>query len=54
MDVNVETVKTFNPDAATTSAGASHVQFIEDLWNDKGIQVAFERRREYQLSDSAK
>lgn len=28
--------------------------YIADLWNDPGIQEAYERRREYQLTDSAK
>lgn len=27
---------------------------IVDLWKDKGIQACFDRRREYQLTDSAK
>ncbi|XP_074034826.1 guanine nucleotide-binding protein G(q) subunit alpha isoform X2 [Leptinotarsa decemlineata] len=29
-----------------------YVEAIKDLWNDKGIQECYRRRREYQLSDS--
>lgn len=44
-EVDYETVTTFeNP----------YVDAIKDLWNDKGIQECYERRREYQLTDSAK
>jgi hypothetical protein len=31
-----------------------YVSYIADLWQDSGIQEAYERRREYQLTDSAK
>lgn len=31
-----------------------YVSYISDLWDDQGIQEAYERRREYQLTDSAK
>lgn len=27
---------------------------IKDLWKDPGIQACYDRRREYQLTDSAK
>ncbi|KAI1701991.1 g-protein alpha subunit domain-containing protein [Ditylenchus destructor] len=37
-----------------TSLNEPYVTYISDLWNDPGIQEAYERRREYQLSDSAK
>lgn len=30
------------------------LDYIKDLWKDKGIQSCFDRRREYQLTDSAK
>lgn len=30
------------------------VQAIKQLWLDPGIQACYDRRREYQLSDSAK
>ena len=33
---------------------AEYVPAIGDLWKDPGIQEAYERRREYQLSDSTK
>ncbi|XP_014899532.1 guanine nucleotide-binding protein subunit alpha-11-like [Poecilia latipinna] len=43
--VDVENVKTLtNP----------YVEALESLWNDPGIQECYTRRREYQLSDSAK
>ncbi|KAG8595830.1 hypothetical protein GDO81_001647 [Engystomops pustulosus] len=31
-----------------------HVEAIKKLWEDPGIQECYDRRREYQLSDSAK
>ncbi|KAM9329209.1 guanine nucleotide-binding protein subunit alpha-14 isoform 1-T1 [Gastrophryne carolinensis] len=31
-----------------------HVEAIKKLWDDPGIQECYDRRREYQLSDSAK
>nr|XP_015221211.1 PREDICTED: guanine nucleotide-binding protein subunit alpha-14-like isoform X2 [Lepisosteus oculatus] len=31
-----------------------HVEAVRKLWNDPGIQECYDRRREYQLSDSAK
>jgi len=31
-----------------------YVSYIADLWTDPGIQEAYDRRREYQLTDSAK
>ncbi|CAH1793753.1 unnamed protein product [Owenia fusiformis] len=33
---------------------AEYVPSIKSLWNDSGIQTAFDRRREFQLSDSLK
>uniref|UniRef100_A0A3B5KQ38 Guanine nucleotide-binding protein subunit alpha n=1 Tax=Xiphophorus couchianus TaxID=32473 RepID=A0A3B5KQ38_9TELE len=45
IGVDVESVKTLtNP----------YVEALESLWNDPGIQECYTRRREYQLSDSAK
>ncbi|XP_078423653.1 guanine nucleotide-binding protein subunit alpha-14 [Cetorhinus maximus] len=32
----------------------TYVEAIKKLWNDPGIQECYDRRREYQLSDSAK
>ncbi|XP_055708183.1 guanine nucleotide-binding protein G(q) subunit alpha isoform X4 [Phlebotomus papatasi] len=43
--VDFETVTTFEP---------PYVQAIKDLWSDAGIQECYDRRREYQLTDSAK
>uniref|UniRef100_A0A8C6U266 Guanine nucleotide-binding protein subunit alpha n=1 Tax=Neogobius melanostomus TaxID=47308 RepID=A0A8C6U266_9GOBI len=44
-DVDVEKVSMFQN---------HHVDAIKSLWNDPGIQEAYDRRREYQLSDSTK
>ena len=44
-DVDVEKISMFeNP----------YTDAIKSLWNDPGIQEAYDRRREYQLSDSTK
>lgn len=44
-EVDVEKVSAFeNP----------YVDAIKSLWNDPGIQECYDRRREYQLSDSTK
>ncbi|XP_065170619.1 guanine nucleotide-binding protein G(q) subunit alpha isoform X1 [Atheta coriaria] len=43
--VDFETVTTFE---------SPYVDAIKDLWNDSGIQECYDRRREYQLTDSAK
>ncbi|KAJ6636207.1 Guanine nucleotide-binding protein G(q) subunit alpha [Pseudolycoriella hygida] len=43
--VDFETVTTFEP---------PYVQAIKELWADEGIQECYDRRREYQLTDSAK
>lgn len=37
-----------------TSFEEPYVTYISDLWQNPGIQEAYERRREYQLTDSAK
>ncbi|KAM6233185.1 guanine nucleotide-binding protein G(q) subunit alpha-like [Porphyrio hochstetteri] len=44
-EVDVEKVSTFEN---------SYVDAIRSLWNDPGIQECYDRRREYQLSDSTK
>jgi len=44
-DVDYETVSTFEP---------QYVEAIQSLWADQGIQECYDRRREYQLTDSAK
>lgn len=44
-EIDVEKVSMFeNP----------YVDAIKSLWNDPGIQECYDRRREYQLSDSTK
>ena len=43
--VDFETVTTFE---------SPYVEAIKDLWNDVGIGECYDRRREYQLTDSAK
>jgi len=37
-----------------TTFESPYVEVIWDLWRDAGIQECYHRRREYQLSDSAK
>lgn len=44
-EVDVEKVTTFEH---------RYVSAIKTLWADPGIQECYDRRREYQLSDSAK
>ncbi|XP_047984273.1 G protein alpha q subunit-like [Leguminivora glycinivorella] len=39
---------------SVTSFESPYVEAIKDLWNDSGIQECYDRRREYQLTDSAK
>lgn len=43
--IDFETVTTFE---------SPYVEAIKDLWADRGIQECYDRRREYQLTDSAK
>ncbi|KAJ8956552.1 hypothetical protein NQ318_019276 [Aromia moschata] len=43
--IDYETVTTFD---------SPYVEAIKDLWADAGIQECYDRRREYQLTDSAK
>lgn len=44
-EVDYETVTTFDK---------QYVDAIRSLWADPGIQECYDRRREYQLTDSAK
>jgi len=44
-EVDYETVSTFE---------RQYVDAIQSLWADAGIQECYDRRREYQLTDSAK
>ena len=44
-EVDYETVTTFE---------SEYVEAVQCLWADSGIQECYDRRREYQLTDSAK
>ena len=44
-EVDYETVTTFEK---------QYVEAIQCLWADSGVQECYDRRREYQLTDSAK
>ena len=46
-------VKAVNSKSVTCIDG-EYTSYIKSLWEDKGIQEAYERRSEFQLSDSAK
>lgn len=37
-----------------TTMDQEWVETLKNLWNDKGVIEVYERRREYQLTDSAK
>lgn len=39
---------------SVTTFGDNYVRAIKSLWDDPGIQACYDRRREYQLTDSAK
>ncbi|VDM57043.1 unnamed protein product [Angiostrongylus costaricensis] len=39
---------------SVTSFEEPYVSYIKELWEDRGIQECYDRRREYQLTDSAK
>ncbi|RCN40552.1 g-protein alpha subunit [Ancylostoma caninum] len=39
---------------SVTSFEEPYVSYIKELWEDSGIQECYDRRREYQLTDSAK
>ncbi|XP_072174136.1 guanine nucleotide-binding protein G(q) subunit alpha [Diadema setosum] len=43
--IDHETVTTFQE---------PHIAYVDSIWNDSGIQECYDRRREYQLTDSAK
>jgi guanine nucleotide-binding protein G(q) subunit alpha len=44
-DIDCESVTTLQP---------NHVEAIKSLWEDAGVKECYDRRREYQLTDSAK
>ncbi|XP_019873314.2 guanine nucleotide-binding protein G(q) subunit alpha isoform X1 [Aethina tumida] len=48
-----ELIKSIDYETVTTFE-SPYVDAIKDLWNDDGIQECYDRRREYQLTDSAK
>merc|ERR1712241_565848 len=48
-----ETVRSVDFETVTTFE-SPYVEAIKDLWNDGGIMECYDRRREYQLTDSAK
>lgn len=39
---------------SVTSFEEPYVSYMKVLWADQGIQEVYDRRREYQLTDSAK
>ena len=45
LEVEVDKLEEFDPDLAAA---------VRCLWDDGGIQKCYDRRREYQLSDSTK
>lgn len=50
---NAELVRSVDYETVTTF-DAPFVEAIKSLWSDPGIQECYDRRREYQLTDSAK
>jgi len=48
-----ELVRTVDYETVTTFE-SPYVEAIKDLWHDSGIMECYDRRREYQLTDSAK
>lgn len=50
---NAELVRSVDYETVTTF-DAPYVEAIKSLWADEGIQECYDRRREYQLTDSAK
>ncbi|XP_028399541.1 guanine nucleotide-binding protein G(q) subunit alpha-like isoform X2 [Dendronephthya gigantea] len=49
----VSIVRSVDPDAVT-SFRKEYYDAVKNLWNDSGIQECYDRRREFQLSDSCK
>nr|XP_020735374.1 guanine nucleotide-binding protein subunit alpha-14 [Odocoileus virginianus texanus] len=50
---NAQLIRGVEVDKVSTLSG-DQVEAIKQLWRDPGIQECYDRRREYQLSDSAK
>ena len=53
MQEKAELVRSIDYETVTTFE-TQYVDAIKDLWGDPGIQECYDRRREYQLTDSAK
>lgn len=53
MQENAKLVKQIDYETVTTFE-KPYVDAIRSLWVDPGIQECYDRRREYQLTDSAK
>ncbi|ENN74482.1 G protein alpha q subunit [Dendroctonus ponderosae] len=53
IEEKAELIKGLDYETVTTFE-APYSDAISDLWNDSGIQECYDRRREYQLTDSAK
>ena len=51
---HAKTIRFLDFETVTCSIDASHAAAIRTLWADPGIQECYDRRREYQLTDSAK
>ena len=51
---HAKTIRVIDSETVTCSIDASHAAAIHTLWADPGIQECYDRRREYQLTDSAK
>ena len=52
-DDHLKTLASINPDVAQEIT-LELKKMIARVWSDKGIQTCFSRRREFQISDSAK
>lgn len=53
MQENAQLIKEVEVDKVC-ALSRDQVEAIKQLWEDPGIQECYDRRREYQLSDSAK
>lgn len=53
LQENAELVRSVDYETVTTF-DSPYVEAIKALWYDGGIQECYDRRREYQLTDSAK
>ena len=54
IQAHSETVMKVNLDKEITTITPKQQVAIQSLWADPGVQECFERRREFQISDSAK